>query len=248
MVHTFRQTGVGLLSCCLDAAGVLPHQRGIDMGPAGDFGHVEEREIFKKRLEVVLVKEIYGSGFSAALLIFQFKSSGLKTAAPAINSYFILQPQSVTEKVIPEYTGIRRTYQFDISKLPVSSARTRSFFVYLRHTIAEVDIDGKTTVDTGEDQDVFHIGHTPGNYWLSIPIHDVYYEKPFSLTLTPVYNSVRNEQPVFYLIDREPLLNMIVLPGEMPLIAMSFFVITTGIFLMITTSLFWKTVLSQQAP
>ena len=170
---------------------------------------------------------------SAALLIFQFKSSGLKTAAPAINSYFILQPQSVTEKVIPEYTGIRRTYQFDISKLPVSSARTRSFFVYLRHTIAEVDIDGKTTVDTGEDQDVFHIGHTPGNYWLSIPIHDVYYEKPFSLTLTPVYNSVRNEQPVFYLIDREPLLNMIVLPGEMPLIAMSFFVITTGIFLMI---------------
>ena len=70
MVHTFRQTGVGLLSCCLDAAGVLPHQRGIDMGPAGDFGHVEEREIFKKRLEVVLVKEIYGSGFSAALLIF----------------------------------------------------------------------------------------------------------------------------------------------------------------------------------
>ena len=170
---------------------------------------------------------------SSALLIFQFRTSGIKTAGPAVNSFFILQPQSVTEEVIPEYAGVRRTYRFDISKLPVSNARTRSFFVYLRHTIASIDIEGKTAFDTGEDQNVFHIGHTPGNYWLSIPIYDIYYEKPISLTLTPVYHSVRNEQPVFYLIDREPLLNMIVLPKEMPMIVMSFFVITAGFFLMI---------------
>ena len=170
---------------------------------------------------------------SSALLIFQFHTSGIKTAGPALNSFFILQPQSVTEEVIPEYAGIRRTYQFDMSKLPVSKARSRSFFVYLRHTIAAIEIDGKTAFDMGEDQNVFHIGHTPGNYWLSIPIYDIYYEKPISLTLTPVYNSVRNEQPVFYMIDREPLLNMIILPKEMHMIAMSFFVITTGIFLMI---------------
>ncbi len=170
---------------------------------------------------------------SFALLIFQFHTSGIKTAGPAVNSFFILQPQSVTEEVIPEYAGIRRSYQFDMSKLPVSSARTRHFFVYLRHTIASVEIDGKTAADTGENRNVFHIGHTPGNYWLSVPIYDIYYEKPFSLTLTPVYHSVQNEQPVFYLIDREPLLNMIVLPKEMPMIAMSFFVITTGFFLMI---------------
>ena len=176
---------------------------------------------------------------SAALLVFQFYSPGTKTAGPALNSFFILQPQSVTEEVIPEYAGVRRTYQFDMSKLPVSSARTRSFFVYLRHTIATIEINGKTAFDTGEDQNVFHIGHTPGNYWLSIPIYDIYYEKPISLTLTPVYHSVRNEQPVFYLIDREPLLNMIVLPNEMPLIAMSVFVITTGIFLMIIAATIW---------
>ena len=151
---------------------------------------------------------------SFALLIFQFHTSGIKTAGPAVNSFFILQPQSVTEEVIPEYAGVRRTYRFDISKLPVSNARTRNFFVYLRHTIAAIEIDGKTAFDTGEDQNVFHISHTPGNYWLSIPIYDIYYEKPISLTLTPVYHSVRNEQPVFYLIDREPLLNMIVLPKE----------------------------------
>ena len=190
----------------------------------------KKRILPKKIIDAVILLLIV---LSAALLTIQFYSPGTKTAGPALNSFFILQPQSVTEEVIPEYAGVRRTYRFDISKLPVSNARTRNFFVYLRHTIAAIEIDGKTAFDTGEDQNVFHIGHTPGNYWLSIPIYDLYYDKPIRLTLTPVYHSVQNEQPVFYLIDREPLLNMIVLPKEMPMIAMSFFVITTGIFLMI---------------
>ena len=169
----------------------------------------------------------------SALLVFQFTSPGTKSAGPAMNSFFILQPQSVTEEVIPEYAGVRRTYQFDMSKLSISNARTRNFFVYLRHTIAQLEIDGKTAFDMSEKQDEFHIGHTPGNYWLSIPIYDVYYEKTISLSLVPVYGSVRDEQPVFYLIDREPLLNMIILPKELLLIALSSFVIMTGIILMV---------------
>ena len=34
---------------------------------------------------------------SAALLTIQFYSPGTKTAGPALNSFFILHPQSVTE-------------------------------------------------------------------------------------------------------------------------------------------------------
>ena len=170
---------------------------------------------------------------SAALLAFQFYSPGTKTAGPAVNSFFILQPQSVTEEVIPEYTGVRRTYQFDMSKIPGNKGRGRTFFVYLRHTAAVLKMDGEAIVDTGEDPNVFHIGHTPGNYWLSLPIYASYDEKVIDLTLTPIYNSVRNEQPLFLLIDKDPLLNLMVLPGEMPLIAISLFAITVGIFLMI---------------
>ena len=170
---------------------------------------------------------------SFAMLIFQFHTSGIKTAGPAVNSFFILQPQSVTEEVIPEYTGVRRTYQFDMSKIPGNKGRGRTFFVYLRHTAAVLKMDGEAIVDTGEDPNVFHIGHTPGNYWLSLPIYASYDEKVIDLTLTPIYNSVRNEQPLFLLIDKDPLLNLMVLPGEMPLIAISLFAITVGIFLMI---------------
>lgn len=105
--------------------------------------------------------------------------------------------------------------------------------VYLRHTIAELNMDGETIANTGEKQNDFHIGHTPGNYWLSLPIYASYDEKVLDLTLTPVYDSVRNEQPVFLLIDKAPLLNLMVLPKEMPLIALSLFAVTVGIFLMI---------------
>lgn len=168
-----------------------------------------------------------------ALIAFQYISPGMISLSPAVNPYRILQPQSVTEEVIPEYTGVRRTYQFDMSKIPGNKGRGRTFFVYLRHTAAVLKMDGEAIVDTGEDPNVFHIGHTPGNYWLSLPIYASYDEKVIDLTLTPIYNSVRNEQPLFLLIDKDPLLNLMVLPGEMPLIAISLFAITVGIFLMI---------------
>ena len=170
---------------------------------------------------------------SLAMIIFQYISPGLKSISPAINPYRILQPESVTEEVIPEYAGVRRTYQFDMSKVPDNKGRGRTFFVFLRHTAAVLKTDEEIIADTGEDPNVFHIGHTPGNYWLSLPIYASYDEKVIDLTLTPIYNSVRNEEPVFLLIDKDPLLDLIVLPKEMPLIGISLFTVTIGIILMI---------------
>ena len=96
-----------------------------------------------------------------ALIAFQFISPGLKSISPAVNPYRILQPESVTEEVIPEYAGVKRTYQFDMSKVPGNKGRGRTFFVYLRHTAAMLKTDDEIIADTGEDPNLFHIGHTP---------------------------------------------------------------------------------------
>ena len=57
---------------------------------------------------------------------------GVKSISPAINSFFLLKPRSVTEEVIPGYAGVRRTYEFDMSEMPSGQGRGRSLFVYLR--------------------------------------------------------------------------------------------------------------------
>ena len=164
------------------------------------------------------------------IAVFVWKVPGMKSSAPAINSFFLLQPQSVTEEVIDEYAGVRRVYEFDMTKAP-DNGRGRSLFVYLRHTIAEIEMDGRVHAYTGERTKQWHIGHTPGYYWLTLPIYADYGEKVMHVTLTPVYHSVRDEQPMFLLIDREPLIHMMVLPQEGLLLAFSAFAVLAGVFL-----------------
>ena len=99
-----------------------------------------KRRYFPERLidAVILLSFI----LALALIAFQYISPGMISLSPAVNPYRILQPQSVTEEVIPEYTGVRRTYQFDMSKIPGNKGRGRTFFVYLRHTAAVLKMDG----------------------------------------------------------------------------------------------------------
>ncbi len=163
---------------------------------------------------------------------YNYHDAGMKALAPAINPFFVLTPQSVTETVIPDYAGVQRTYTFDMSQAPGNNGRGRSLYVYLRHTAARLEMDGKVYADTGE-ADVWHIGRTPGNYWLTLPIYADYGEKVIHLTLTPVYDSVRNEEPTFLLIDRQPLLHMLVLPQENLLLILSIVAAVLGLFLIL---------------
>ena len=165
------------------------------------------------------------------ITVFVWKTPGMKAVAPAINPFFLLQPQSVTEDVIDEYAGVRRVYEFDMTKAPDNKGRGRSLYVYLRHTIATVEMDGRVYADTSESTTQWHIGKTPGNYWLRLPIYADYGEKVIRVTLTPVYHSVRDLQPMFLLIDREPLIHLMLLPQEGLLLALSVVAVATGVFL-----------------
>ena len=192
---------------------------------------MKNKPSFPDRLLAVLIVIAVLSGI--ALVVSAYTNPGMKCVSPAINSFFILQPDSITEEAIPAYAGVRRTYSFDLSKLSDSGGRSRSLFVYLRHTYALLELDGSVCVDTGEDLETPHIGRTPGNYWLSLPIYADYAESVLTIALTPSYNSVRDETPTFYVIDRQPLLTMLLMPREAALIALSLVAVAAGLFLML---------------
>ena len=192
---------------------------------------MKDKTVWQDRLLAILIALAVLAGI--ALAVAAYTNPGTKAVSPAINSFFVLRPDSVAEEAISDYAGIRRTYTFDLSKYPLSGGRGRSLYVYLRHTYAVLDLDGTVYADTGEYPKTSHIGHTPGNYWLTLPIYADYAERSMTVTLTPAYESVRDETPTFYLIDRQPLLTMLLVPKEAAMAALGLVAVAAGIFLML---------------
>ena len=165
-----------------------------------------------------------------ALSAFLWHASGMKGVAPAVSPFLVMRPQTVREEVIADYAGVRRVYEFDLTK--AAGVRAGTLFVHLRHTIAIAEKDGMLLADTGESES-WHIGRTPGNYWLTLPIYPEDAGKTLRVTLTPVYASVRGEEPDFLVMDRQMLLHLEVLPGEGAALVLSCVTAAAGFFLML---------------
>ena len=147
-------------------------------------------------------------------------------------SFYILQPEEVVEETIPDYAGVRRTYTFTIPEGQATTIGARLSF-YLHHTNAYVEIEDTDLVYDSCEKDDAHIGHTPGDYWVTIPARPVYAGKTVHVTLTPVYGSVRDEEPVFWLIGHEQLLTMVLLPKDAPMLALIAVAVMAGLFLFV---------------
>jgi len=182
----------------------------------------------KKHLSVILI-----AVFAALCLLLPTLisiSPGLTYYAYAPYSFYILRPEEVTEESIPEYAGIRRTYTFSLPEGPAASIGARLSF-YLRHTTASVHIEDSDLYYDSSEWDTPHIGHTPGNYWVTIPVRPVYAGKNVTVTLTPVFDSVAREEPVFWFIGHEQLMNMIELPKDVLVLVLCIIAILVGLFL-----------------
>ena len=165
-----------------------------------------------------------------ALLAFLWSTSGMKGIAPAISPFLVMRPLEMHEEVIADYAGVQRIYEFDLAK--ASGVCAGTLFVHLRHTIAVVEKEGRVVADTGEAPS-WHIGHTPGNYWLTLPISPEDADKTLRVTLTPVYQSVRRLEPDFLVMDRQMLLHLEVLPNEAAVLLLSCLTAAMGFFLML---------------
>ena len=167
-----------------------------------------------------------------ALVVVVHIAPGAQRYAYAPYSFSILQPESVEEIPISDYAGVRRSYVFTIPEGNVTTTGAR-LMVYLRHTSARIWIeDSALEYDSGE-LDTPHIGKTPGNYWVNVPVRPVYAGKTLHIELTPVYESVRNDEPTFYLIGHEDLLNLIVRPQDSLMLVLGFAALIVGFFMML---------------
>ena len=153
---------------------------------------------------------------------------GYEHMVPAVNSFAILEPASVDEDVISGYAGVRRTYTL---KLPESIYSQGRIWCFLRHTYSTFYLEDSTRADMPVESDTPHIGHTPGHYWMSVPIYPSFAGEEIHIALTPVYTQVMNEQPVFYLADRDTMINTIILPRDLRMLVLCMVDSAIGLFL-----------------
>ena len=165
------------------------------------------------------------------LVVLVFVDPGYNRYANAINPYFILKADHIQEEAIQDYSGVQRTYTFTLPEADSATTTGARLTVYLRHTLASFTIEDSTYTDEPFEKSTDYIGKTPGNYWVSIPVRPVYAGKTVKVTLVPVYESVRNEEPLFMIINRDMLLNMIELPKDRLVLILSLMAVTAGFFL-----------------
>ena len=165
------------------------------------------------------------------LSVLVFVNPGNNRYANAVSPFFILKADNVQEEAIPDYAGVRRTYTFTLPEADSATTTGARLTVYLHHTLAWFTIEDSTYTDEPFGEGTDYIGKTPGSYWVSIPVRPIYAGKTVTITLVPVYQSVRNEEPVFMIITRDMHLNMIELPKDRLVLILGLLAVTAGFFI-----------------
>ena len=148
-------------------------------------------------------------------------------------AYKLMTPETRSVEIIPEYGGKRYTYTFIIPNGKIVTHGARLSF-YLQHTFAQAWLEDELQLDTGE-RESWHIGKTPGNVWMTIPMRSENSGKKLTLCLTPVYKDIRWTEPRFLLIEHGDLSNLIIQPQDMPLFVPAIFAAISGFFLAVIT-------------
>ncbi len=135
------------------------------------------------------------------LVVMVHRFQGAKIYTAAVDPFFLMQPENCTTEVIDDFAGVQRSYTFTIQH-EEAVRRGASLYAWLHHTCATVLLDGELYYDNLPDGSA-QVGRTPGNYWLTVPFREEYLGKSLTITLTPVYSSVRDEEPQFFQISRD---------------------------------------------
>lgn len=131
--------------------------------------------------------------FSAFIYIFG-------TSADRVSSGLTERDISILEadnKIIrdtSQYAGIEKEYSFSIPEIEEPG---ENIFIYLIHQFSEIYVDG-IKVDECMEPEGFHVGNTPGCYWIRIPYDDYYTGKELRIITRPAYNNVVNRDPYVF--------------------------------------------------
>lgn len=125
--------------------------------------------------------------------------------------------------------GIRKEYRFEIGDMDNGES---CLMFYIVHSYAEVRFDGELIYSLKADNT---IGKSPSSNWVVVPLYDSDIGKEAVVTVTPVYNSVRDREIAFKIGSRYAVF-MQRLTTDLPQIIISALCIVMGI-LIITVQL-----------
>ena len=134
---------------------------------------------------------------------------------------------------INRYGGIRKIYDIPITKL---LTERDDLGIWLVHSYVEAYINGELIYISREPQ-ADHIGHSPGCYWVFLPINGHDQGKNLRLIVTPAYKEVNEREPVIYTGRRDVIAGNRLL-DEAAIVSVALLCIIGGIvFLLLTTSM-----------
>ena len=143
----------------------------------------------------------------------------------------------MTQQEIPSYGKIRRFYDFSITG---DVAKRDDLGIWLVHAYAEVYINGNLVYSCRESK-TDHIGHSPGCYWIFLPLEEADYGKNLRIIVTPAYREVANREPVIYAGRRDVIAGTLLLE-EAAIVCVALLCIIVGvIFMILSTSMLRET-------
>ncbi len=134
---------------------------------------------------------------------------------------------------INQYGGIRRIYDIPITNL---LEERDDLGIWLVHSYIDAYINGEQLYISREPKSD-HVGHSPGCYWVFLPMDDKDQGKNLRLIITPAYQAVRDREPLIY-TGRRDLIAGTRLLDEAAIVSVALLCIIGGsVFLLLTTSM-----------
>lgn len=180
------------------------------------------------------LKSITVAAFSVVALLFvvfscymvSFKKSNVYSARN-IASYEILENYNLREiEDSSAPIGIRKEYTWKIGDMDDNES---CLMFYIVHSFAEVRFDGELIYSLTADNT---IGKSPCSNWIVVPLYDSDIGKTATVTVTPVYKSVRDREISFEIGSRYSVF-MHRLTTDLPQILISALCIVMGILIIV---------------
>jgi len=186
------------------------------------------KKSFRKRLEMCFLVILIV--FFAAFLGYLHMNDNIEewSARPEGDFLYIRNPSCKEVEKQDTPLGVVKEYQFSLKESMNAEKKHGYLCFQADHQYVDVYIEQEHIYSLKKGEDISNI-KTTGSNWVMIPIYEQDYEKTVTVVITPVYESVRDEETAFMIGDA---LSIVIsqMKEAMPEYIMSIIVILMGLF------------------
>lgn len=165
----------------------------------------------------------------AAVLILAFaKAGGRLSVQRRSEPLRELDDFALETREIADHAGWEKRYTL---RLPAVAGWGEELFAYLPHQYAQVWLGGEPTA-ASEEPDARHLGHSPGCYWLVLPVTEADSGAELTIVTQPCYRALADRDPRVLLASWDAVQGRLL--GEcLPEMLMSTICVVSGLLLVI---------------